>query len=280
MIVDETKRIIDKYEVYPKKGYGQNFLINKGIIEKIVQTANLTKEDYVIEIGPGLGSLSEYLCLNAKKVICFEIDELMVKILKETLSQYDNVLVVEGDFLKQDVKKYISEHFEPNAKVKVVANLPYYITTPILSKLLKIDNIIEETFMVQKEMGERFIGKVNTKDYNALSVFMQYYTNTTKAFIVGKNNFYPIPNIDSIVLNAKFLKKDLGIKDDDKFMDFVKASFAQRRKTMINNLSNFYKISKSKLEIKFKELGFDPNVRSESLDLNELAKAYLNILGE
>ena len=213
MIVDRTKQILNTHNAFAKKNFGQNFLINKSILEKIVKEANLNGEDYVIEIGPGLGSLTEFLCLNAKKVLCYEIDDKMVEILADTLKDYDNKKIILGDFLKQNVKKDIDEYFGEGAKVKVIANLPYYITTPIMFKLLEVDNIIEEIFMVQKEMGDRFTGEVNTKDYNALSVFVKYHTETKKAFIVGKNNFFPAPNVDSVILHSFICKKDYGLND-------------------------------------------------------------------
>ena len=280
MIVDNTKQILEKYNIRAKKGYGQNFLINKSILEKIVKAASLTKDDYVIEIGPGLGTLTEFLCINSKKVLCYEIDSDMYNILQDTLKDYSNKDIVLGDFLKQDVKKDIEKYLDGSKNIKVVANLPYYITTPIIFKLLEIDNISEFTFMVQKEMGDRFTGTVNTKDYNALSVYMAYFTNTVKAFNVTRANFMPSPNVDSVVLNSKISKKDLNLKNEDEFLRFVKAIFNQRRKTMVNNISSFYKMPKSKIEEKLKDININISIRSEALSLEEIAFVYKHLFEE
>lgn len=277
MIVDDTKKILNKFNIMPKKGYGQNFLISKNILEKIVHEANITKEDNVIEIGPGLGSLTEFLCINAKKVLCYEIDDVMINILSDTLKDYDNKMIIKGDVLKQNIASDIINYFGEDAKVKVVANLPYYITTPIMFKLLEISNITEEIFMVQKEMGERFTGVVNTKDYNALSVFVNYYTDTKKAFLVGKNCFFPVPNVDSVILHSFINKKDLGVNNEAKFLKFIKIVFAQRRKTMVNNLAVGYGMEKKELEEKLISNGFDKSIRSECLSLNDFARLYKDI---
>lgn len=280
MIVDNTKQILEKYNIRAKKGYGQNFLINKAILEKIVKAASLTKDDYVIEIGPGLGTLTEFLCINSKKVLCYEIDSDMYSILQYTLKDYSNKDIILGDFLKQDVKKDIEKYLDGSKSVKVVANLPYYITTPIIFKLLEIDNITEFTFMVQKEMGDRFTGTVNTKDYNALSVYMAYFTNTIKAFNVTRANFMPSPNVDSVVLNSKISKKDLNLKSEEEFLKFVKAIFNQRRKTMVNNISSYYKISKAEIEEKLKDININISIRSEALSLEEIAFVYKHLFEE
>lgn len=274
MIVDETKKILNEYSARAKKSFGQNFLVNKSIIEGIIKEAKISRDDYVIEIGPGLGSLTEYLCINACKVLCYEIDEGMVDILNNTLKAYDNKKIILGDFLKQNVKKDIEEYFGENVKVKVVANLPYYITTPIMFRLLEIDNVCEEIFMVQKEMADRFTGEVSTKDYNALSVFVKYYTDTKKAIFVSRGNFYPSPNVDSVVIHSIINKKQFDIKNEQAFLNFVKYSFNQRRKTFVNNISNQYKISKSNLEDILKNNNYNPSLRSETLDLNDFVKIY------
>ena len=274
MIVDETKRILNEYSRRAKKSFGQNFLINKSILEGIVKEAKVTKEDFVIEIGPGLGALTEFLCINAAKVLCYEIDEDMVEILQETLKAYDNKKIILGDFLKQNVKKDVEEYFGADAKVKVIANLPYYITTPIMFRLLEIDNVTEEIFMVQKEMADRFTGAVSTKDYNALSVFVKYYTDTKKAIFVSRGNFFPAPNVDSVVIHSIINKKQYDIKDEKKFLSFVKSSFNQRRKTFVNNISSQYKISKSNLEEVLKNNDYNPSLRSETLELDDFVKIY------
>ena len=277
MIVDRTKQILNENNAFAKKNFGQNFLISKSILEKIIKEANLSKDDYVIEIGPGLGSLTEFLCLNAKKVLCYEIDEKMVEILDKTLEVYDNKKIILGDFLKQNVEKDIEEYFGNDAKIKVIANLPYYITTPIMFRLLEIDNIVEEIFMVQKEMGDRFTGEVNTKDYNALSVFVKYHTETKKAFIVGKNNFFPAPNVDSVILHSFIQKKDYGLNNEANFLKFVRNAFVQRRKTFVNNISNAYQKNKVEIESVLVEMGYDKSIRSETLKLEEFVNIYKKI---
>lgn len=277
MIVDRTKQILSENNAFAKKNFGQNFLISKSILERIIKEANLTKDDFVIEIGPGLGSLTEFLCLNAKKVLCYEIDEVMVNILEKTLADYDNKKIIFGDFLKQDVKKDISEYFGENAKVKVIANLPYYITTPIMFRLLEIDNVVEEIFMVQKEMGDRFTGEANTKDYNALSVFVKYYTETKKAFNVGKNNFHPAPKVDSVILHSFINKKDFGLNKEVNFLKFVRNAFVQRRKTFANNICNAYSKNKQEIEEILCEMGYDKAIRSEALELEEFVEIYKKI---
>lgn len=274
MIVDETRRILNEYNTRAKKNFGQNFLINKDIITGIVKEAKLSKDDYVIEIGPGIGSLTEYLCINAKHVLCYEIDNDMYNILSNTLKDYDNKTIILGDFLKQDVESDIIRYLNGSKNVKVIANLPYYITTPIMFKLLEIDSISEFVFMVQKEMGERFVGKVNTKDYNALSVYMKYYTDTHKAISVSRANFMPAPNVDSVVLHSYINKKEFNLKNEKDFLKFARNAFAQRRKTLINNISNAYKLSKVELEAKLIELNVSPTIRSEALSLEELVKVY------
>lgn len=277
MIVDRTKQILNENNAFAKKNFGQNFLISKQILEKIVKEANLNKDDFVIEIGPGLGSLTEFLCINSNRVLCYEIDEKMIEILNKTLSPYDNKRIIFGDFLKQDVKKDIEEYFGPGANVKVIANLPYYITTPIMFKLLEIENVVEEIFMVQKEMGDRFTGQVNTKDYNALSVYVKYFTETKKAFIVGRNNFFPAPNVDSVILHSFIKKKDYELKNEANFLKFIRNAFNQRRKTFVNNISSSYNLSKIEIEDILKELLYEKTIRSEALSLDEFVNIYKKI---
>ena len=205
MIADEVVRILNNKNLFAKKQYGQNFLVDKNILNKIVDISEITKEDTVIEIGPGMGCLTEYLCIYAKKVICYEIDKDMINILNENLtSKYSNLVIVNQDFLKVDLSEY--ENTNECESVKVVANLPYYITTPIIFKLLSETKIKQFTFMVQKEVGERLTGKPNTKDYNALSVVMDYKTNSRLICKVRPNSFYPAPKVESVLLMVKTKK--------------------------------------------------------------------------
>ena len=207
MIVDNVIKTLKDKGMYAKKHFGQNFLIDKNVLNKIVSLSNITKEDTVIEIGPGMGCLTEFLAINAKKVICYEIDPDMIATLQETLLPlYDNIELIGLDFLKADLSMY-KENVE---NVKVVANLPYYITTPIIFKLLSETKINQFTFMVQKEVGDRLTGKPNTKDYNSLSVAMEYKTNSKVAYKVSPNSFYPAPKVDSALLVVETKKSILS----------------------------------------------------------------------
>lgn len=274
MIVNETRKILNAFNAYPKKGYGQNFLITPGVIERIIQTAMIQEDDCVIEIGAGIGALTEALCIKSKKVLCYEIDDVMIRILKETLKKYNNKEIIHGDILKQDINKDIVDNFGDNIRIKVVANLPYYITTPIMFKLLEIDCITSLTIMVQKEMGDRFTSLPNKKDYNALSVYMKYFTLAKQAFVVGKNNFFPVPDVDSVILHIEKDKKDLGINNEANFLKFVRISFSQRRKTLVNNLAVGYELNKRNIEEWLEKLGYKKQIRSEVLALEDFAKIY------
>lgn len=280
MIAQNTKQILKENEVMAKKFYGQNFLVNEDILKRICEVASLSKDDYVLEIGVGLGALTEYLASNAKKVLCYEIDEEMYEISQKNLKSFDNIEFILADFLKRNVKEDIESCFGKGAKVKVVANLPYYVTTKIMIKLFELDCIREEVFMVQKEMGERFTGEVSTKDYNALSVYVKYFSDAKIAFSVSKGNFYPAPEVDSVVLFLKPNKKELGIDNESKFLKFVKASFAHRRKTFVNNISSAYRFPKADLEGKLESLGLNKNIRSEEIDLEGFAIIYKKLFEE
>lgn len=279
MIVDEVYKTLKEKNLYAKKHYGQNFLIDKNVLNNIISLSNVTKDDIVIEIGPGMGCLTEFLCLHARKVICYEIDKDMVELLNDSvLQKYDNVTIINNDFLKEELSIYNNE--EKCANIKVVANLPYYITTPIIFKLLSETKIKQFTFMVQKEVGERLTGKPNTKDYNALSVIMQLKTDSKIVAKVSPNSFYPAPNVDSVLLLTKTIKNDLGGDLEAKFIKFVQDIFAQRRKTVINNISNKYNKNKQQLIKIFEENKVDINVRAESLNIEEIKQLFILIVCE
>lgn len=270
MIADKVIKILSEKNMHAKKMYGQNFLLDKNVLKKIVEVSSITKDDIVIEIGPGIGCLTEYLCLNSKRVICYEIDKDMVDILNENLlKNYNNLEIINCDFLKADLSS-----FNNLDNVKVVANLPYYITTPIIFKLLSETNIKQFTFMVQKEVGQRLTGKPNTKDYNALSVAMSFKTDSKIAFSVKPNSFYPAPNVDSVVIVIKTKKSDYEQNFEAKFLKFVQDLFAQRRKTIINNLNGKYGLDKEKITNTLLENNISINVRAESLDVNEIVNLY------
>lgn len=278
MIADDVIKLLNSQNLYAKKCFGQNFLIDKNILNKIVDISNVNKEDTIIEIGPGLGCLTEYLCLNAKKVICYEIDKDMVAILKENLmTKYDNLEIINIDFLKADLSKYNCEETAKN--YKVVANLPYYITTPIIFKLLAETKIPQYTFMVQKEVGERLTGKPSTKDYNSLSVAMEYKTNSKVVCKVSPNSFFPAPKVESALLLVKVLKNECDANFEANFLKFVQEIFVQRRKTIINNLNNKYGMDKAMLIKKFEENGININLRAETLTVSEILNLYNIIIG-
>lgn len=279
MIADEVVKYLQNKNMYAKKQFGQNFLIDKNILNKIIEISNVSKDDTIIEIGPGMGCLTEYLCLNAKKVICYEIDKDMVQILQDTLlTKYDNVEVINEDFLKTDLSAYNNE--ESTENVKVVANLPYYITTPIIFKLLSETKIKQFTFMVQKEVGERLTGKPNTKDYNALSVAMNFKSDSKIAYRVKPNSFYPAPNVDSVLLLVKTKKTDCEPNLEAKFLKFVQDIFSQRRKTIINNLAGKYGYNKQQLIEIFGRERLNINLRAETLDCNDILDLYKRLLAQ
>lgn len=271
MIVDKVVKILKEKGMYAKKHFGQNFLIDKNVLNKIVDISNITKEDTVIEIGPGMGCLTEFLAINAKKVICYEIDPDMIQMLNENLIPlYDNIELINLDFLKADLSIY-NEDVE---NIKVVANLPYYITTPIIFKLLSETKIKQFTFMVQKEVGDRLTGKPNTKDYNSLSVAMEYKTNSKVAYKVSPNSFYPAPKVDSALLVMKVKEMDSDANFDAQFLKFVQEIFSQRRKTVINNLNGKYSYDKQKLIDLFNENNININLRAETMTVNEILELY------
>lgn len=272
MIADNVIKILNNKKMFAKKKFGQNFLIDKNILNKIVESSNITKEDTVIEIGPGMGCLTEFLAINAKNVIAYEIDPDMVENLSELLVEYDNIKVVLQDFLKADLSEYDSE--EKCENIKVVANLPYYITTPIIFKLLSETKIKQFTFMVQKEVAERFTGKPNTKDYNSLSVAMDFKTNSKIIGKVRPNSFYPAPNVDSALLMVEAIKTDYDLNFEANFLKFVQDAFEQRRKTVVNNLNGKYGHNKEELTNMLRENDMKIDLRAESLSTEELIKLY------
>ncbi len=271
-----TKDILNKYGFSFKKSLGQNFLIDPNILRNITEYANLTKESGVIEIGPGIGALTEHLARSSGKVVAFEIDQRLMPILKDTLSPYDNVKIVNEDILKADVKKIINEEFSHIDKLMVVANLPYYVTTPIILKLiteaLPIQGIV---VMLQKEVAERISAKPGTKHYGSLSIAIQYYMTAEVVMIVPKTVFMPQPNVDSaVIILMKRPKPKVDVVDEKFFFEVTRASFAQRRKTLINNLTSQLlegKAKKAEIIEVLHSLNIDPTRRGETLSLEEFA---------
>jgi len=255
----EQKDFIKEYDFKFKKKFGQNFLTDENILNNIVSSADIYKDTLVIEIGPGAGALTKKLVMNAKRVLAYEIDET----LKPILSTIDGVDVIFCDFLKRDVKKDLGNY--SYKKLYVIANLPYYITTPIITKIIddKI-NVDKIVVMVQKEVGDRFSAKVNTKEYNSLTLFINYYFNVKKLFVVSKNVFIPKPNVDSIVISLEKKEVRPNVINEDIFFKLVRDAFTQKRKTLKNNLKNYdFEIIKEVLN----KYNYNDDVRAEALPI-------------
>lgn len=268
----ETKFIMNKYHITANKNYGQNFLIDENIVMQIVEKAEVNKNDLVIEIGPGLGTLTKYLLESAGKVICIELDKNVLNILNDRFSLYNNFELINNDVLKVDLKKLIEEN--SNYKdVKVVANLPYYITTPIIMKLLEERlNLKSITVMVQKEVAVRLTQTPGEKETGAITYSINYYTNPSIELEVSKECFIPCPKVDSAVIKLEVLKEPkIKVVNEELFFKIIKASFLQKRKTLINSLSNNGIASKDFLEKMLNELNIDLKIRAEQLTLEDFS---------
>lgn len=272
-----TKEILEKYGFSFKKSLGQNFLIDPNILRNIVSHANLTGNSGAIEVGPGIGALTEHLAREAKKVVSFEIDQRLLPVLEDTLSPYDNVKIVHSDILKADVAQVIEEEMPGIEDIMVVANLPYYVTTPILMKLLN-DRLPIRGFvvMMQKEVADRITAKPGTKAYGSLSIAIQYYVTAEIAMVVPKTVFMPQPNVDSAVIRLiKHENPPVKVIDEDFLFEVSRASFAQRRKTILNNLQNGLVNGKQNKELILQALekaGIEPSRRGETLSIQEFGK--------
>lgn len=269
-----TKEVLQKYGFTFKKSFGQNFLIDQNILRNIVHHAALTNHSGVIEIGPGIGALTEQLAKQAKKVVAFEIDTRLIPILNETLAPYSNVTIISEDVLKANVKEVIEQEFQGIDDVMVVANLPYYVTTPILMKLLTEELPIRGiVVMIQKEVAQRLSAIPGTKDYNSLSIAVQYYAEVETVMNVPKKVFIPQPNVDSAVIRLTMRKEPpIQVNDTDFFFSLVRASFANRRKTLWNNLVSFFgKNQKETLELLIEQSNIDPKRRGETLSIEEFS---------
>lgn len=274
-----TKEILEKHNLYAKKNYGQNFLIEPGIVSKIAAAAVTENKCVVFEIGPGIGALTQMLSQVADKVVAFEIDERLPEVLKDTLSECDNVEVVLQDFLNIDLKQVSQPYLDEGYEVVVAANLPYYITTPILFKIFEANaGISQITVMMQKEVADRFSAQCNTKDYNALSVITQYRCTVKNVLKVPKNVFNPKPNVDSAVLQFRFKDSDPTI-NEPVFFKLVKGCFTQRRKTILNNLSETIKDKELARKI-LEESAIDPSRRAESCSMEEFIRLYRSVENE
>ena len=277
-----TIEIIQKYEFMFQKKFGQNFLIDTHVLEKIISAAGITKNDCVLEIGPGIGTMTQYLAENAGYVVAVEIDRNLIPILKETLADYDNVTVINEDILRVDIKA-LTEEYNGGKPIKVVANLPYYITTPIIMGLFEsgvpIDNI---TVMVQKEVADRMKEGPGSKDYGALSLAVQYYAEPEIVANVPPNCFIPRPNVGSAVIRlTRHKEMPVEVKDPALMFKIIRASFNQRRKTLQNGLGNASELpyTKEQIAAAIAEMGLTPTIRGEALSLAQFAQLS-DILGE
>ncbi|MCR5322987.1 MAG: 16S rRNA (adenine(1518)-N(6)/adenine(1519)-N(6))-dimethyltransferase RsmA [Lachnospiraceae bacterium] len=270
-----TIEILNRYHIVFQKKYGQNFLIDEHVINKIINAAGITKEDTILEIGPGIGTLTQYLCENAGKVIAVEIDKGLIPILEnDTLAGYENVKIINEDIMKIDLKELIDAE-NGGKPIKVAANLPYYITTPIVMALLEKRLPIESiTVMVQKEVAARMQAKPGSPDYGALSLAVQYYSEPYIAANVPVNCFMPRPGVDSAVIRLKlFDEPPIRVKDEKLLFALIRASFNQRRKTLLNGICNFaeLKITKDRAARAIEKAGFPADIRGEKLSLEDFA---------
>ena len=274
-IPQNTIAVLQKYNFNFQKKFGQNFLIDTHVLEKIIESAQITKDDFVLEIGPGIGTMTQYLCESAREVAAVEIDKNLIPILADTLSEYDNVTVINEDILKVDINRLAAEK-NNGRPIKVVANLPYYITTPIIMGLFEshvpIDSI---TIMVQKEVADRMQVGPGTKDYGALSLAVQYYAKPEIVANVPPNCFMPRPNVGSAVIRlTRHTEVPVQVEDEKLMFRLIRASFNQRRKTLANGLNNSPEIhlSKELIQESIEELGVPATIRGEALSLEQFAQ--------
>lgn len=269
------KEILSEYEFRFSKSLGQNFLIDEGALAGILSGADISEDDCVLEIGPGFGTLTQRLCGSAKKVVCVEIDKTVIPILEENLRDFDNFEIINDDIMKIGVKSLVEEKFGTE-NVKVAANLPYYITTPIIMMLLESKVKFKSiTVMVQKEVAKRLCASEGTKDFGAISLAVQYFCSANYLFDVPNTSFMPPPKVTSTVVRLDLLDKPrVSVKKEEMFFKTVKASFAQRRKTLLNALSNagFSGFSKAEISEILKNIGIDEKRRGETLSIDEFAR--------
>lgn len=285
-----TKEILKKYDLKAKKSLGQNFIIDTNILRNIVDAGDVDKETTVIEIGPGIGALTEQIAKQAKEVFAFEIDDRLLPVLDDTLSPYDNITIIHQDILQVDFEEFAKEYLAEASRLVVIANLPYYITTPITMALLESKLPVETmVLMMQKEVASRLEAKPSTKAYGSLSIALQYYTEVEVAFTVPRTVFMPQPNVESAIIRLDVRDEPVvQVKDQTLFMKLVRASFQQRRKTIWNNLRTSLELKEQEdLREAFTQSGVDPSRRGESLSIQEFAQladaisdSSLNLLNE
>lgn len=273
-IPENTIRILQKYDFHFQKRFGQNFLIDPHVLERIVAAADITEKDFVLEIGPGIGTMTQYLCESGCTVMAVEIDQNLIPILEETLHNYDNVTIINDDILKLDIAE-IAEKYNEGKPIKVVANLPYYITTPIIMELFESHVPLESvTVMVQKEVADRMQAGPGTKDYGALSLAVQYYSQAEIVANVPPNCFMPRPKVGSAVIRLTCHREcPIRVKDEKMLFRVIRASFNQRRKTLQNGLANdgSLPVSKEQAAAAIEAMGWSPTIRGEALTLEQFA---------
>ena len=274
--VSVIKEILAKNDFRFSKSLGQNFLIDETVLDKIIDGAEIDGNSYVLEVGPGFGTLTQKLCMNAKKVVSVEIDETAIPILKDNLKDFENLTVVNNDILKTDIPNLVAEQFGEGERVKVCANLPYYITTPAITALLEPNlPITDITVMVQKEVAERLAAKPNSKAYGAISLLVGYYAESELLVTVPPSAFIPQPKVSSAVIRLRKRENPpVEVKSEETYFKIIKASFAQRRKTLLNALANSNALNLSKDEVQnlLLSVGIEPNRRGETLSMEEFAK--------
>lgn len=279
-IPQNTIAVLQKYNFNFQKRFGQNFLIDTRVLEKIIEASGITKDDFVLEIGPGIGTMTQYLCESAREVVAVEIDKNLIPILGDTLGAYDNVTVIHEDILKLDINR-LAEEKNAGRPIKVVANLPYYITTPIIMGLFESHVPLESiTIMVQKEVANRMQTGPGTKDYGALSLAVQYYAKPEIVANVPPNCFMPRPSVGSVVIRlTRHARVPVAVEDEKLMFSIIRASFNQRRKTLANGLNNSpeIRLTKEMIQESIAELGMPLTVRGESLTLEQFA-AFANII--
>ncbi|HKM04464.1 MAG TPA: 16S rRNA (adenine(1518)-N(6)/adenine(1519)-N(6))-dimethyltransferase RsmA [Lachnospiraceae bacterium] len=277
-----TIQILKKYNFNIQKKYGQNFLIDHHILEKIIDSSEITKEDCVLEIGPGIGTMTQYLAESAREVIAVEIDKALIPILEDTLSEYNNITVINEDILKVDIKKIVEER-NGGKPIKVVANLPYYITTPIIMGLFESNVPLKSiTIMVQKEVADRMQVGPGTKDYGALSLAVQFYAKPEIIENVPPTSFIPRPNVGSAVIKlSRYSQPQIDVKDERFMFSLIRASFNQRRKTLVNGLLNAcnLNVTKDVILASLEKMKLSPTIRGEALTLEQFA-TLSNYLGK
>ena len=277
-VLKETEFIMRKYHIRADKNLGQNFLVDDSAVEGIIGAANVTKDDLIIEIGPGLGTLTKELLEKAGKVICIELDKRMIEILQDRFALYDNFEIINDDVLRVDLKTLIKENRIKNAKI--VANLPYYITTPIIMKLLEDRLDIETiTVMIQREVADRLVTIPGTGDTGAITYAIHYYTNPSRVLEVQNTSFIPAPKVNSTVIKLEVLKEpNVKVEDTEKLFELIKYAFMQKRKTLVNSLTNSGKYgSKEHIENVLQELDIDSKIRPEKITLETFAKIAMLI---